>query len=270
MRRPEARPAPQPAPAQPVARARSSGPPSAEETRRLPRILRRAWARLAERSSSAATSSSGPAVAGRDARHGDRDHPRSVASANDRCAASVPPPTPHGRRLSGRADDGDHIVPIASRPVGVDDDAIAIPSRVAARHTSTGSPTGSAAASSKSAAYPPPARRAGDGNCPRSASTPDASATRTRRQLRRVNPRGNSRTPTDYRASQRRAVRGHARPTAPAPPSPTRRAHHRRADPRERASASLELSARVAGRHQQRDRLSQQPPRDEHERLRRC
>ena len=112
----------------------------------------RAWARPAERSSSAATSSSGRAWRGRGATRGDRDRPAgrwrrrapgALAGVRPATRPSTPPTAPAdgGTSLARRSS-------AAHRPPRPPAAATAIPSRSAARHTSVGSPVGSAAATS--------------------------------------------------------------------------------------------------------------------------
>ncbi len=83
------------------------------------------------------------------------------------------------------------------------------------------------------------AREPAAGSCPRSAPTvPARPANRTRPPAPPAStPAAAPTTPAGCRASQRRAARAPAHPTAHATPSPTKRAHHHRADPRPPASA---------------------------------
>ena len=147
-----------------------------------------------------------------------------------------------------------------------------IPSRPAARHTSTGSPTGSAAATSNSrwvsAGSPASRRRKLSSIRPdkrRRVRQPEPA-----RQLRRRQP------PRQLQQRQRVAARLGDQPLA----HPLIQRHaQRRAQQRARIAIAqtldhqlrqpVELIARLARHQHQRDRLRQQPPRHEHERLRR-
>ena len=181
-----------------------------------------------------------------------------------------------GRAIDGRADQrvtkGHARAPIASSPSVSAAAWTPIPSRPAARHTSTGSPTGSAAATSNS-------RWVSAGSPASRTAEAVLDPPRQRKRVRQTEPAGQlSRRQPPRQLQQRQRVTARLR-DQPLPHPLVQRNADRRAQQRARVTItqtldhqlrqSLELITRLTRHQHQRDRLRQQPPRHEHERLRR-
>ena len=194
--------------------ARSRNAPS----RRTPP---RAWARSAERSSSAATSSSGPAAAwARCQARRSGSLSGSVASASARWRRGVRRVRRRGRRPSGPADGG--IAPWRRtrsgwRPRRPAAAPSPMPRRRAARHSTAASPSGSAAAASSRRCVSAGARARAAGSSARSgvASRRVSGSAKPPRELGRVSPRGSSSRASGLppvSATMRSATRASRRP----------------------------------------------------------